>query len=186
MTIGEKIRISRKRVRITAAELGDMVGITGAGVSKIELGLAKNGPSPEMVIKIAEALNDRSILTHALMENPICKRIVPRAFEPLNNIKKEASVILEKLAEEQEEAAEARQILARIFTHKEPESQPQFKAVLLAKLEQLLDVQRAYEELIANLKEEGYLTEEDHLALHLRQHAKCIAHGHHRRIEEAD
>ena len=49
----------------------------------------------------------------------------------------------------------------------------------MANLEQILDVQRTVEELISCLKDKGFLSDEEHLEVMLRQQAKCIANGHH-------
>ncbi len=179
MTIGEKIRKSRKKAKVTAAELGALVGLSGAAISKIELDLVKNGPSPEMLINISDVLHDPSILTHALLENPICKRVIPRAFEPLNNINDNPSAILAKIQEEMEEGIEAAKILARNFSHADPENLPNHKGVLFANLEQILDVSRCIEEMFARLKACGALTEEEQLEIHIRQQVKVERNGHH-------
>lgn len=180
MTIGQKIKEVRKSKGITGADLGAAVGLTKSTISKIETDGIKGGPEPETLVKIADALHDQSILVYALLNNPICQRIIPRAFQPLNNINCVPSAIFTKLGEELEEAREAAGILSRIFANKEPESTPRFKEVLYANLEQILDVLRGGEELFAHLKDCGVLTEEEHLEIYLRQQAKCEAHGHHK------
>ena len=186
MTLGKKIQVSRKEAGITSADLATMIGVSSSTMSYIEKDAYKKGLSPELLIKISDALNDPSILSHALLLNPICKRIIPRAFEPLNNIKTETSAMLEKLREELSEALDAVDILARNFTHKDPASQPMFREVLFAKLEQLMDVQRCNEELFGHLKGIGILSAADELEIHLRQQAKVVRHGHHKpEIQEA-
>lgn len=55
MTIGEQIRIYRKKVGMTQIELGHRIGMTGkSGISKIETGA--NSVSWETVLDIAKAL----------------------------------------------------------------------------------------------------------------------------------
>jgi transcriptional regulator with XRE-family HTH domain len=184
MTIGTKIRRSRKGKTLSGEELAVAIGMSPGAVWKIENDMLKGGPSPDILIKIADALGDQSILVYALLHNPICQRIIPRAFTPLNNINKNPSAILTKLQEELEEAIEASKILSRVFSHAEPASTPNFKEVLFSNLEQLLDVQRNVEEAFARLKGCGALSEEEHLELHVRQQAKVERNGHHRRAED--
>jgi transcriptional regulator with XRE-family HTH domain len=180
MTIGQKISEVRKAKKITGESLGIMIGVASSTISKIENDVFKGGPDPSTVIKIADALEDRSILTYALMHNPICQRIIPRAFTPLNNINDNPSAILTKLHEELDEAIQAVDILARIFSVKDPENTPVYKETLYAKLEQVIDVSRCVEEMFDRFKAIGVLTEEQHLELHLHQQAKVEAHGHHK------
>jgi transcriptional regulator with XRE-family HTH domain len=184
MTLGEKIKVARKAKSLSGEDLAKAIEMSPGAVWKIENNMLKGGPSPEILIKIADALEDRSILTYALMHNPICKRIIPRAFTPLNNIKTDPSAILTKLQEELEEAIQAAKILSRVFSHADPASTPNFKEVLFSNLEQLLDVQRNVEEAFGNLKTIGALSEEEHLELHIRQQAKVERNGHHRRKED--
>jgi transcriptional regulator with XRE-family HTH domain len=184
MTLGQKIKNSRKSKGMRGEDLGQAVGLTKTGISQIENDRLKGGPDPDTLIKIAQALDDRSILTYALMHNPICQLIIPRAFPPMNNIKTDASAILAKLQEEMEEGIEAVKILQRPFSHADPASTPNFKDVLFANLEQLLDVQRNIEEAFGGLKGCGALSEEEHLEIHLRQQLKVERNGHHRRAED--
>ncbi|MCP3177270.1 helix-turn-helix domain-containing protein [Desulfuromonas sp. KJ2020] len=180
MTIGEKIRQSRKSKGMRGEDLGLAVGLTKSTISKIEKDGIKGGPDPETLVRISEALEDKSILIYALLNNPICQRIIPRAFAPLNNINENTSAILAKLREELNEAVEAVDILARIFSVKDPTTTPAYKETLLAKLEQIIDAPRCIEELFAHLKECGAMSEEEHLEVHIRQQAKVEAHGHHK------
>lgn len=180
MTLGEKIKISRKNAGVTRDALAEHLEISPAAVSKIENDDLKFGPTPDILIKIADALNDQSILIYALLNNPICQRIIPRAFTPLNNINDNPSAILAKLREELTEAVDAVDILSRIFSVKEPQNTPAYKETLLAKLEQVVDVPRCVEELFDQLKSAGAMTEEDHLEVHIRQQAKVERNGHHK------
>lgn len=184
MTIGQKIRAARKEKGLTLDELAESCGRRKSWLSAVENDALKGGLDPDMIIKIADALEDRSILTYALMHNPICQRIIPRAFTPLNNINDNPSAILTKLHEELDEAIQAVDILARIFSVKDPENTPVYKETLYAKLEQVIDVSRCVEEMFDRFKSIGVLTEEEHLELHLHQQAKVEAHGHHRRAED--
>lgn len=184
MTIGEKIRSSRKSKGLRGEDLGAAVGLTKNQISVIENDQLKGGPDPEVVVRIAEALNDQSILLHALQENPIYKEIIPRIFPGLNNIKREPSAVFVKLAEELGEAQEASGILARIFSHAEPETTPNFRETFLKNLEQILDVMRGAEELFLVLIDCGIMSVEDRREVHARQQLKCEERGHHKRRAE--
>lgn len=179
MTIGKKINQARLEKGWTLAALASAIGMSVSGVRKIEMDAIKN-LDPSTIIKIADALGDRSILTYALLHNPICQRIIPRAFTPLNNINDNPSAILTKLQEEMEEGIEAAKKLSRNFSHADPSSLPNHKEVLFANLEQILDVTRCVEEMFSELKECGALTEEEHLEIHIRQQAKVERNGHHK------
>ncbi len=184
MSIGQRISAARKAKKMTGEALGSAIGVASSTISKLENDVFKGGPDPETIIKIADALEDRSILTYALMHNPICQRIIPRAFTPLNNINDNPSAILTKLQEEMAEAIEAIGMLARIFSVKDPESTPAYKETLYSKLEQVIDVSRCVEEMFDRFKAIGVLSEEEHLELHLHQQAKVERNGHHRRKED--
>jgi len=180
MTIGQKIREVRKEKGLTLEELAACCDRKKSWLSTVENGAFKGGPEPTDLIKIADALGDRSILVYALLNNPICQRIIPRAFTPLNNINDNPSAILTKLKEEMLEAVEAVEILSRLFSVKDPATAPAYRETLLAKLEQVVDVPRCVEELFDRLKVCGALTDEEHLEIHIRQQAKVEAHGHHK------
>lgn len=186
MTIGQKISASRKARGVKASDLAIKIGRSSAVMSDIENDKLKGGPSPDLLVAIADALEDNSILVYALLHNPICQRIIPRAFAPLNNIKTDPSAILTKLQEELEEAMESAKILARVFAHAEPSTTPSFDEVLMANLEQIVDVPRCIEEMFAQMKSCGALSEERHLEVYVRQQAKVEAHGHHKPCKECD
>lgn len=180
MTIGQKIREVRKEKGLTLEELAACCDRKKSWLSTVENDAFKGGPDPDDLIKIADALGDQSILIYALLHNPICQRIIPRAFTPLNRTKSDPSAVLVKLQEELEEAGQAAAMLARDFTHADPASLPNHKEVLLARLEQILDVSRNIEELFDKLKACGALTDEEQLEIHIRQQAKCERNGHHK------
>ena len=77
MTIGQKIRESRKQKGMTLEALAACCGKRKSWLCSVENDALKSGVDPETLIVIADALSDQSILTHALLENPICKRVVP-------------------------------------------------------------------------------------------------------------
>lgn len=181
MTIGQKIREARKRKGQTGAGLAEMVGLSPAAIVKVENDELKNGPAPYLVVQIANALDDTSILMHYLETNPVYQEIIPRIFPELNNIRRDPAIIFSRFADEAQEAVEASRILAQIFSNAEPHRSPNFEQVFKAKLEQIVDVQRCAEILFTGLIAAGIMTEADRRAVHEAQQAKCEEHGHHKR-----
>ena len=180
MTIGQKIREARKKKNFTADILAQALGVSAGAVWKIENDRLKGGPDPETVVKIANALDDNSILLHYLEENPVYQTIIPRIFPDLNNIRRDPAIIFSRLADEAEEARDASRILAQIFSNADPRQSPNFDEVFKAKMEQIVDIQRCAEILFLQLIAAGVMTEEDRREIHQRQQNKCIDRGHHK------
>ncbi len=155
--IGEKICKSRKSAKLSGTELGDAVGLTGAAISNIETGKLKGGPSPDLVVRIAEALNDDSILLHYIETNPVYQHILPKVFPDLNNIRRDPTIIFTRLANVAQDVHEAARIMARIFANVEPDSTPIFDATFKAKMEQIIDIKRAVDLLEFELLSSGVI-----------------------------
>ena len=81
MSIGQKIRNSRKTAGLTRNELASVVNMSPAAISKVELSLLKGGPSPDLVVRIADALNDNTILTTYLEANPVYQSIALKDYQ---------------------------------------------------------------------------------------------------------
>ena len=64
MTIGEQIRASRKKAKMTQKQLGEACGIAEPTIRRYELG--KLNPKVETIQKIAKALNDPVLLIRAI------------------------------------------------------------------------------------------------------------------------
>ena len=180
MTLGEKIRDTRRSKGVRASRLGEAVSLSPASMSAIENDTLKGGPDPETVVKISSVLEDTSILLCYLEENPVYKAIIPRIFPELNNIRRDPAIIFSRFAQEASEAVEASRILSEIFSNAEPERAPNFEEVFKAKLEQIVDVQRCAEILFVGLIASGCMTEADLKAVHEAQQRKCEARGHHK------
>lgn len=179
MNIGEKIKESRVRAGLTRDELAQAVGLSPAAITKIEHGGLKNGPSPAHVVKIANALDDNTILLHYLEENPVYRAIIPRIFPDLNNIRRDPAIIFSRFADEAGEAVEAARILSQIFSNANPENTPNFEAVFKANMEQIVDVQRCAEILFVGLIHAGVMTDVDQREIYAQQQEKCEERGHH-------
>lgn len=180
-SIGEKIKESRKKSGLRGADLGALVGLTKSTLSAIENDVLKGGPDPEIIIKIADALGDNSILLYYLENNPVYRTIIPRIFPDLNNIRRDPAIIFSRFADEAAEAVEAARILSQVFSNADPQgTTPNFREVFAAKMEQIIDVQRCAEILFLQLIEAGVMTDDDRRSLHDRQQRKCEQHGHHK------
>ena len=180
MTIGQKICEVRREKRITGEELGRMVGTSKTTMWAIENDQLKGGPSPDLIVRISEALNDTSILTHALQENPIFQAILPRIFPDLNNIRRDPAIIFTRLSREAEEAKDAADILAELFSNSEPERVPGYEQTFKAKMEQLVDIKRGVEIAEFELIAARIVTEEWIKEVYERQQRKCEERGHHK------
>ena len=178
MRLGEKIRKSRKCSGITGFVLARQIGCSEALISKIETSQHKGQPDPDIVSKIADALNDKTILATYLENNPVYQSIIPEIFSDLNNISRGPAIIFSRFATEAEEAVEAARILSGIFSNADPTRTPNFDAVLKAKLEQIVDVQRCSEVLFMQLIAADVITDADRGLIHTQQQ-KCVEKGHH-------
>lgn len=174
-TIGEKIRKARKAAGLSSEKLAEAVSLSQGAVTKIERNGLKFGPSPDLVVKIADALGDKTILTTYLENNPVFQSVI---FSDLN--RRDPATIFSRFAAEAEEAAEAARILADIFSNADPSRTPNFCEVLFANLEQVVDIQRCAEVLFLQLIVTGVIDEADRCEIHRRQQQKCVDHGHHK------
>lgn len=179
-TLGQAIVESRKSKGIRAIEIAEHLGVSATTMSTIENDTLRDGVNPETVVKIADFLNDRSILTTYLELNPVYRSIIPKIFPDLNNIRRDPAIIFTRFAAEARESAEAASILAEIFSNAEPSRTPNFCEVLKAKLEQVVDVQRCAEILFLQLIVAGVIDDADRCDIHVRQQQKCVDHGHHK------
>ena len=178
--IGGKIVESRKKRGVKAATLSEEIGVSASTMSLIENDQLKGGPDPDLVIRIAEVLNDDSILLYYIENNPVYKHILPKIFPDLNNIRREPAIIFTRLAGEAKEAMEASRIMAELFSNADPTNTPNFEAVFRAKMEQVVDIKRAVEILEFELMACGVITKQWLQDVYGRQQLKCEANGHHK------
>ncbi len=178
-TLGQKINEVRKAKGVKSADLATQVGISPSSMSYIEQDYYKGGPSPETVVKIADVLDDKTILTTYLENNPVYQSIIPKIFPDLNNIRRDPAIIFSRFATEAEEAVEAARILSDIFSNADPGRSTNFCQTLHAKLEQIVDVQRCSEVLFLQLIASGVITDTERCQIYAQQQQKCIEHGHH-------
>jgi transcriptional regulator with XRE-family HTH domain len=173
MKLGEKIRKSRKSSGISGSVLASQVGCCGSLISKIETSQHKGQPDPDIVSKIADALNDKSILTTYLENNPVYQSIIPTILSDMNNISPDLAIIFSRFASEAEDAVDAARTLSDIFSNVDLTRMPNFDAVLRVQLEQIVDVQRCSEMLLMQLIAADVITDADRGLIYSQQQKKC-------------
>lgn len=179
MKLGEKIRRSRKSLGITGFVLASQVGCCESLIGKIETSQHKRQPDPEIVSKIADALNDKSILTTYLENNPVYQSIIPTISSDMNNVCPDLAIIFSRFASEAEDAVDAARTLSDIFSNVDLIRMPNFDAVLRVQLEQIVDVQRCSEMLLMQLIAADVITDADRGLIYSLQKKKCDEKGHH-------
>lgn len=182
--IGKKIRDTRKARGLRGQDLGDMVGLTKAGISQIELNERKY-PDVGMLCKIADALNDLSILVSHCQSCPVRKHIFLKQFPDLNNIRRDPAIITARLRKEMTEAVDALDRLGERFSDADFKSRPDYMEVFMREMEQVVDAERAIEILKFELVLSGTHSSADMQKVYDSQQAKCIANGHHKPEEQA-
>jgi len=179
MTLGETIVEARKARGMKQEALARAIGLTAPAVSGIENDTLKNGPAPQLIIRIADILGCDAILYKYIEDNPVYKAIIPKVFPDLNNIRTEPAVIFNKTAREMEEGREAALELAEIFTNVNPRRIQGFDERFKARFQQVVDVKRCVEILETQLIASHIISQSDLRQIYAEQQAKCEANGHH-------
>ena len=185
MRIGEKIKRARKKNGLTLEQLGKKVGLGGSTISGYENAIDKGQPDPDTLCKIADSLNDLSILVHHCQSCPVRKHIFLKQFPDLNNIRHDPAIIAARLRREMTEAVDSLDRLAERFSDADFKSRPDYQEVFEREMEQVVDAERAIEILKFELVLSGTHSSADLKKVYDRQQAKCVANGHHKPVEEA-
>ncbi|MHB8149960.1 MAG: helix-turn-helix domain-containing protein [Desulfobulbia bacterium] len=179
-TIGEKIRAARTKRGMTGEELGRLTGMTKAAISQIETD-KRQQVDLDILCRIADALDDISILTHHCQGCPVRNMAFIRHFPELNNIRRhDPSIIANKLRIELEEAAASLNRLSERFIDADFKTQPDYMAVFVKEMEQVIDAKRCIEILEYELVLGGTHSSADLKKVYDRQQEKCIERGHHK------
>lgn len=178
-SIGEKIRSARKKAEMTGEELGRGVGLTKAAISQIERG-KNSSVDVDRLCKIADALNDLSILTHYCQACPVRQAVFLRQFPDLNNIRRDPAIIATRLRKEMMEAVTALDTLSERFSDADFKGSPGYMEVFMREMEQVVDAKRCIEILEFELIISGTHSSLDLKKVYERQQKKCIEHGHHK------
>lgn len=182
-SIGEKIKKTRESREISGEELGRRVGLTKAAISQIENDQRKR-VDLDSLCKIADALNDLSILAHHCQNCPIRNHMFIKQFPELNNIRRhDPSIIANKLRIELEEAAASLNRLSERFIDADFKTQPDYMAVFVKEMEQVIDAKRCIEILEYELVLGGTHSSADLKKVYDRQQEKCIERGHHKVVD---
>jgi transcriptional regulator with XRE-family HTH domain len=179
MTLGEMISDTRKSRGMKQDELARTIGLSAPALSGIENDSLKNGPDPQLVIRIADALACESILYKYIEDNPVYRAIIPKVFPDLNNIRTEPAVIFNKVAREADEARLAALELGEIFGNADPRRVPDFENKFKSNMQQIVDIKRCVEILETQLIASHIINQSGLLQIYAEQQAKCEANGHH-------
>jgi len=178
-TLGQKIKEARTRRKMRGEDLGTMVGRTKATISKIENDELEGSPDPQILIRIADALDAPEILIHHCETCPVRQHVFLKYFPDLNNIRRGPAVIAGRLRKEMIEAAEALDRLGERFSDADFRARPDYQDVFEREMEQVVDVKRGIEILEFELMLSGLHSREDLRRVEERQQRKCEDHGHH-------
>lgn len=180
MTIGEKIKAARKKRGWTLEQLGGEVAVGISTLSDYENDKTKNGPDLDIVCRIADALNDISILTHHCQSCPVRQMAFIKQFPDLNNIQTHPAIITNKLRIELEEAVAALNRFSELLMDADFRSKPGYMEEFEKAMEQVIDAERAIEIVKLELVLSGTHSSLDLKRVYEAQQVKCIAHGHHK------
>lgn len=186
MTLGEKIKEARKKRGWTLEQLGSTVGLGISTLSGYENDQTKGGPDTDTLCKIADALNDISILTHHCQTCPVRNMAFIKQFPDLNNIQTHPAIITNKLRIELEEAAAALNHFSELLMDADFRSKPGYKEEFEKAMEQVIDAERAIEIVKFELVLSGTHSSSDLKRVYEAQQAKCVAHGHHKPEQDQD
>lgn len=182
--LGDIIKKARNKRGWSLVQLGEAVGLSKGTLSGYENGQPKTY-DPETLCKIADSLNDLSILVHHCQSCPVRKHIFLKEFPDLNNIRHDPAIIAARLRREMTEAVDALDRLAERFSDADFKSRPDYQEVFEREMEQVVDAERAIEILKFELVLSGTHSSADLKKVYDRQQAKCIANGHHKPDEQA-
>ncbi|MDF1578404.1 MAG: hypothetical protein P1P81_08185, partial [Desulfobulbales bacterium] len=136
---------------------------------------------PLTLVKIADALNDLSILADHCQACPVRRQLFIKQFPDLNNIMdSQPAIILGRLRKEMSEALAATESLAERYSDKDFKNRLGYQEAFESDMEQILDVQRGIEILTHQLIMLGVHSSKDIQQVYRRQQAKCERKGHHR------
>lgn len=179
MTLGEKITAARKAAGMTLEDLGNVIGMSKANLSVIENSGLQNGPGVLVLIKIAKALADPTILSHYCDACPVRGEIFIKKFPTLNNINTDPTVIAMKVKQELGEGIEALTPLLDKMLTKNFAKDPEYQTVLEQSMVQIIGTARALEILKEQYMLMNILTPEKLQEIIKRQQSHCEQQGHH-------
>lgn len=178
--MGKNLKDARKKRGWTLGQLSEATGIGISTLSGYENNQTKSGPDPETLVKIADALNDLSILVHHCQSCPVRKTIFIKQFPDLNNIRRDPAVIASRLRKEMTEATEALDRLGERFSNADFKNTPGYQEMFEREMQQVIDVKRGIEILEWELVLAGIHSSRDLQRVYDQQQKKCEEHGHHK------
>ncbi len=180
MKIGSLINKARKRAKMKLEDLGHAVGLSMSSMSAYENNKLKGSIDPDVLVKIADTLNDLSILVHHCESCPVRKHIFIKQFPDLNNIRHDPAIISGRLGKELQEAVTAAADLGEQFSNKDFKDRPDYKEIFGKAMEQVIDVKRCIEIFEFELILSGTHSSKDLQRVYDKQQKKCEERGHHK------
>lgn len=183
MSTGQMIKAARQRSKVKLEEVALATGVSTSSMSGYENDRLKGEIPRDVLIKIAETLNDVGILVHHCQTCPVRQHVFLKQFPDLNNIRRDPAVIAARLRKEMIEAADSLDRLTERFSDRDFKSRSDYQEIFEREMEQVIDVKRNIEILEFELVLSGLHSSRDLRKVYDNQQKKCIEHGHH--IEEA-
>lgn len=179
MKIGTDIKAARRKRGWTLEKLGGELGLSISTLSGYENDNSKGGPDPETLCRIADNLDDLSILVNHCQACPVRNHVFLKQFPDLNNIRRDPAIIANRLRKEMLEAAAALDSLAERFSSIDFQNRPDYAENFTREMEQVIDAKRNIEILEFELMMSGVHTSVDLQKVYDRQQKKCEARGYH-------
>ncbi|MDD3814284.1 MAG: helix-turn-helix transcriptional regulator [Desulfocapsaceae bacterium] len=181
MELGKRIKTTRKNQGITLGNLSSATGVGASTLSKYENSRAKYIPYINDLCKIAEHLNDFTILTDLCCSCPVRKNIISKQFPDQKNPQHNLSFIAARLREEMVETISTIDHLSELFPETNFKALRNHKIEVLTNMELVVETKRRIDILVFELILSGIFTPTDlQNAQHSRQQEQCAANDYHR------
>jgi transcriptional regulator with XRE-family HTH domain len=181
MELGERIKTTRKNQGVTLGILSSATGVGTSTLSKYENSRAKYIPYLNDLCKIAEHLDDITILTDLCCSCPVRKNIISKQFPDLKSPQHDLSLIANSLREEMVEAISTISHLSEQFPETNLKALQNHKEDVLANMEQVIETKRRIDILLFELILSGIFTPIDlQKAKHGRQQEECATNNFNR------
>ena len=161
MELGERIKTTRKNQGVTLGILSSAIGVGTSTLSKYENGRAKYIPYLNDLCKIAEHLNDITILTGLCCSCPVRKNIISKQFPDLKSPQHDLSFIAHRLREEMVETISTINHLSEQFPETNLKALQNHKEEVLANMELVIETKRRIDILLFELILSGIFTPTD-------------------------
>jgi transcriptional regulator with XRE-family HTH domain len=146
MTLGQKIRESRRARRMTQQAVADLAAISRPTLVELEKDVRK--PADEVVIRLADALEDPTVLTHRCAVCPVREAALFRLLPGLNNLRRDGpAAVAVRVKGEMVEAMEDLDRLIDCMGDLDLARRADYRDVYKQAMQQVIDVKRGIETL---------------------------------------